>query len=131
MRNSLGKLGFPHQGSTPIFTDLTGAETFVRNPCNMARTKHIELHYHYARKHVAAERLDYKKVKSSVNSCDVLTKRLPRATHRYCSFMMGLNVEASKAFDLSALPRGTRSRDRGSSPQWLAQRTALPVPFFR
>ena len=105
LRNFLGELGFLQQGLTPIFTDSTGAQAIVRNPCNRARTKHIKLHYHYADKHVAAGRLDYRRVKSSENSSNVLTKLLPRAAHTYWSFMMGLNVEASKTFDLSALPR--------------------------
>ena len=63
LRNFLGKLGIPQQVATPIFTDSTGPHAIVRNPCNLARTKHIELHYHYAREHVAG--LDYSRVKSS------------------------------------------------------------------
>ena len=103
-------------GATPIFTDSTGAQAIVSNPCNRARTKHIEIHYHYARQHVAAGKLDYRRVKSSENSNDVLTKPLPRAAHSYCAFMMGLDVEGSKAFDLTALPRDSPSRRRGSPP---------------
>ena len=114
--NFLGELGFPQQGATPIFTDSTGTQAIISNPCNRARTKHIDIHYHYARQHVAAGRLDYKRVKSSENSSDVLTNPLPRAAHSYCSFMMGLNVESSKAFDLSVLPRDSRSFCRGRSP---------------
>ena len=49
LRNFLGELGFPQQGATPIFTDLTGAQAIINNPCNRARTKHIKIHYHYAR----------------------------------------------------------------------------------
>ena len=116
LRNFLGELGFPQLGVTPIFTDSTGAQAIINNPCSRARTKHIEIHYRYARQHMAAGRLDYRRVKSSENSSDVLTKPLPRAAHSYCSFMMGLNVEASRAFDLSALPRNSRSHRRGIPP---------------
>ena len=105
LRNFLGELGFRQQGSSSIFTDLTGVHAIVRDPCNRARTKQNELHYHYALKHVAAGRLNYKRVKSSENSSDVLTKPLPRAAHSYCSFTMGLNEEASKFSDISALPQ--------------------------
>ena len=105
LRNFLGELGFPQPGATPIFTDSTGAQAIINNPCNRARTKHIEIHYHYVRQHVAASRLDYRRIKSSKNRSDVLTKPLPRAAHLYCAFMMCLDVEASEAFDLSALPR--------------------------
>ena len=116
LRNILGELGFPQPGATPIFTDSTGAQAIVSNPCNRACTKHIEIHYPYARQHVAARRLDYRRVKSLENSSDVLTKPFPRAAHSYCAFMIGLDVEASKAFDLTALPRDSPSRRRGSPP---------------
>ena len=116
LRNFLDELGFPQQSATPIFTDSTGAQAIISNPCNRARTKHIEIHYHYARQHAAAGRLDYRRVKSSENINDVLTIPLPRAAHSYCAFMMGLDVEASNAFDLSALPRDSTSRRRGSPP---------------
>ena len=116
LRNFLGELGFLQPGATTIFSDSTGAQAIVSNPCNQAHTKHIDIHYHYARKHVAAGRLDYQRVKSSENSSDALTKPLPRAAHSYCAFMMGLDVEASRAFDLTALPRGSQSRRRGSPP---------------
>ena len=116
LRNVLRDVGFPQQGATPIYTDSTGAQAIVSNPCNRPRTKHIEIHYHYAYEHVAAGRIDYWRVKSSENSSDILTKPLPRAAHTYCSFMMGLDVVAIKAIDLSALPQDSRSCRRGSSP---------------
>ena len=116
LRNFLGELGIPQPGATPIFTNSTGAQAIVSNPCNRARTKHIDIHYHYARQHVAAGRLDYQQVKSLENSCDILTMPPPRAAHSYCAFMMGLDVEVSKAFDPTALPRDSRSRRRGSPP---------------
>ena len=65
LRNFLGELGFPQHSPTPIFTDSTGAQAIINNPCNQARTKHIEIHCHYVRQHVAAGRLDYRRAKSS------------------------------------------------------------------
>ena len=54
IRNFPGELGFPQPGATPIFTDSTGAPAIIINPCSRARTKHMEIHYHYAGQHVAA-----------------------------------------------------------------------------
>ena len=54
LRNFLCEPGFPHQSATPIFTNSTGTQAIINNLCNLARTKHIESHYHYAWKHVAA-----------------------------------------------------------------------------
>ena len=110
LRTFLGELGFPQPGATPVFTNSTGAQTIVSNSCNRARTKHIKIHYHYARQHVAEGRLDYRRVKSSENSSDVLTKPPRRAAKSHCAFMMGLDVEASNAFDLTALLHDSPSR---------------------
>ena len=41
LRNFLGELGFPQPGATPIFTDSTGAQAIINNPCKWARTKHV------------------------------------------------------------------------------------------
>ena len=49
LRNFLGDMGFPLPGARPIFPDYTGAQAIVGNPSNRARTKDIEIHYHYAR----------------------------------------------------------------------------------
>ena len=58
LRNFLYELRFPQRGATPIFTDSLVALAIINNPCNGARTKHIHIHYHYVRQHVAAGRLD-------------------------------------------------------------------------
>ena len=114
LSNFLGELGFPQPGATPIFTNSTSALAIISNPCNRARTKHIEIHYHFVWQHVAAGKLDYQRLKLSKNNSDDLTKSIPRAAHLYCSFMMGLDVEASKTFDLSALLGDSRSCRKGS-----------------
>ena len=56
LRNFLGELGFPQMGPTPIFTDSTGVQGMVISPTSRCRTKHIEIHYHYVRDHVAQDR---------------------------------------------------------------------------
>ena len=125
LRNILGELGCPQPGATPIFTNSTDAQAIVINPCNRERTKHIDIHYHYAQEHVVAGRLDYHRVKSLENSSDVLTKPLPPAAHSYCAFMMGLDVEASKAFNLR-LSRETLDLVAGGAPC----RDRRTGPFF-
>ena len=52
-RNFLGELGFPQMGPTPFFTDSTGVQGMVISPAARCRTKHIEIHFHYVRDHVA------------------------------------------------------------------------------
>ena len=53
LRNFQEELGFPQMGPTPILTDSTGVQGMMISPAARCRTKHIEIHYHYVRDHVA------------------------------------------------------------------------------
>ena len=115
LRNFLGEPGFPQQSATSNFTDSTSAEAIINNPCNRARTKHIEINYYTCGS-------TWRQV-DSISEGQVVgehhlrsDKTAPRAAHSYNSFMMGLDVEASKAFDLLPLQRDSRSCRKGSSP---------------
>ena len=79
-------------GPTPIFTDSTGVQGMVILPAARCRTKHIEIHYHYVRDHVARNRFVLRRVDTSENAADDLTKPLPQAAHTKCVARMGLFV---------------------------------------
>ena len=105
-RNFLGELGFPQMGPTPIITDSTGVQGMVISPAARCRTKYIEIHYHYVCDHVARNRFVLRRVDTSENAADDLTKPLPRAAHTKCVALMGLSVRDSTAFDRSAIIAG-------------------------
>ena len=79
-------------GPTPIFSDSTGVRGVVISPAAKCRTKHIEVHYHYVRNHVAQNRFVLRRVDTSENADDDLTKPLLRAAHTKCVALMGLSV---------------------------------------
>ena len=107
LRNFLGELGFPQMGHTTIFfTDSTGVQGMVISPAARCRTKHIGIHYHYVRDHVARNRFVLRRVDTSENAADDLTKPLPRAAHTKCVALMGLSVRDSTAFDRSSIIAG-------------------------
>ena len=55
-------------------------ETLVvaRNPIFHARTKHIEVHYHYVRERLHAGDIDLVYVPTQDNVADIFTKALPQ-----------------------------------------------------
>ena len=69
-------------------------------------TKHIEIHYHYVRDHVAQNHFVLRCADTSENAADDLTKPLPQAAHTKCVALMGLFVRDSTALDRSAIIAG-------------------------
>ena len=49
LRRLLADLGVGQSSATTIFTDSQSASAVVRNPVFHARTKHIEVNYHYVK----------------------------------------------------------------------------------
>ena len=47
-------LGVGQETATTIYTDSQSALAVARNPVFHARTKHIEVHYHYVRERLSA-----------------------------------------------------------------------------
>ena len=47
LRRLMADMGVGQSSATTIFTDIQSALDVARNPIFHARTKHIEVHYHY------------------------------------------------------------------------------------
>ena len=62
----------------------------AKNPEHYARTKHIDIQYHFIREKVeeAAVRMEFCPTQKMV--ADVLTKALPRDKHQWCTQAMGV-----------------------------------------
>ena len=106
--NFLGELGFPQMGPTQSFTDSTVLQGMVISPAAKCRTKHIEIHYHYVRDHVAPNRFVLRHVDTLANAANDLTKLIPQAAHTKCVALMGLSLSNSTAFDRSAIIAGPK-----------------------
>ncbi|MCO5599556.1 hypothetical protein L7F22_053662 [Adiantum nelumboides] len=59
-----------------IYTDSQSALAVVRKPVLHARTKHIEVHYHYVRERLSAEEISFTYVPTQDNLADLFTKAL-------------------------------------------------------
>lgn len=90
LRNILKELGLEQKSSTTIYCDNQAAIALSRNPEYHARSKHVDIQYHFLRYHVETGTVDLRFIRSGDMAADGLTKALPRYKHNhFCEFMQG------------------------------------------
>jgi len=72
------------QTTTVVFFDSQSAIHLTKNDAYHSKTKHISVKYHYVRDTVAAGEIVVRKVHTSENRADILTKSLPIAKFEHC-----------------------------------------------
>lgn len=77
-RQLLEDLGFPQCEATVIYEDNTGAIALSENPVSHARSKHIDIKYHFVRQKVATGDIKLVHVVSEDQLADLFTKPLDR-----------------------------------------------------
>ena len=75
---------------TLIHCDNLSSIQLAKNPVFRARTKHIEVHYHYIREHILAGDIDLQYVGTNMQVADIFTKALGR--HKLQQFSMDLDL---------------------------------------
>jgi len=75
----LTELGVPHPRMARLWCDNLGAKYLSANPMFHARTKHIEIDFHFVRERVAAKLLDIRFINSADQVADGFTKALSAA----------------------------------------------------
>ena len=74
LRSLLTELGFMQHGATVVYEDNKGARDLCKNPVYPKRTRHIEVKYHFVRRHVKDGTIEVCGVPSKLQLADFLTK---------------------------------------------------------
>ena len=86
----LAELRIPHPPVARLWCDNLGAKYLSQNPVFHARTKHIEVDYHFARERVAQKLLEIRFISTHDQLADGFTK--PLAVRRLENFRRNLNL---------------------------------------
>jgi hypothetical protein len=78
LQSLLHELGHAHATLPTLWCDNLGATFLAANPVYHARTKHIELYFHFVREKLAAKQLAVRFLCSADQIADALTKSLPK-----------------------------------------------------
>lgn len=89
LRRVLTELGM-ETTATVILEDNQGAIAIAKNPVDHARTKHIDIRYHYIRECVQNGQIQLKYCCIENMKADILTKPLPRQKFEYLREKIGL-----------------------------------------
>ena len=76
LKRILKDLGVPIKDLTPLYYDNMSNIYLARNPMFHARTKHIEVHYHFIREHILAGDVDLQHISTNLQTADIFTKAL-------------------------------------------------------
>jgi hypothetical protein len=90
LRRLLKDIGSEQAEPTVIYEDTQGTIALAKNVGNQARTKHIDIRYHFIREKVASGEIELVYMKSKNPLADYLTKGL--STKTLCYLMMTSNV---------------------------------------
>ena len=83
------QLGLTYSKS-PIWTDSQSAIALARNPEHHARTKHIDIQYHFVREALQDKKADMRYISTDDQIADGLTK--PLDPTKFKSFIRGLGL---------------------------------------
>ena len=92
LRRFIKKMGFDEEINEPttINNDNLGAQQLVRNPVYHARTKHIDIKYHYVREIFKNKLIDLQYVQTQDMIADGLTKKLNKIKHNVFVKSLGI-----------------------------------------
>lgn len=77
LRRLLTNFGIPQITLTPLYCDNLSAIALANNPIFHARTKHIEVDYHYIRDCISTKEIEVHHLSTVDQVADIFTKALP------------------------------------------------------
>ena len=95
-RSFFGGLGHDTSRSTVLHSDSQGSIALAHNPDHHARTKHIDIRYHFIRQHVADKTIALSFVRTQAMAADIFTKPLEYVAYERGVRMLGLSESSSR-----------------------------------
>ncbi|PKU79857.1 Retrovirus-related Pol polyprotein from transposon TNT 1-94 [Dendrobium catenatum] len=95
LRRLTAELDIPQPSLTTIHCDNTSAMAIAQNPVFHARTKHIEIDYHFIRQQISSGNLQLAHISSKNQVADILTK--PFSIARFQELRNKLTIRNSNA----------------------------------
>jgi hypothetical protein len=86
----LSELKIPHPKAARLWCDNLGAKYLTENPVFHARTKHVEIDFHFVREQVTKKLLEVRFISTSDQLADSFTK--PVSADRLRAFKYNLNI---------------------------------------
>jgi hypothetical protein len=93
----LKELGFQSLANVVVFNDSQGAGRLTENSVYHARSKHIDVRYHFIRDAVKKHPIKILYLPTEKMIADVLTKALPKENHDRCILGLGLQSDNTSA----------------------------------
>jgi hypothetical protein len=90
------ELGIHVKDIPVIYSDNLGALNIAEDPTNYARTKHIDIRYHFIRDCINNNQLAVDHVPGDENPADILTKALGPTKHDYLIELLGMRKDFVK-----------------------------------
>jgi len=90
IRSLLKDLGDEQLEPTTIYEDNQSCIALAKNPVHHARSKHIDIQYHFVREQIILGAVVLKYLETKEMTADVLTKPLPRPAFERLILKMGL-----------------------------------------
>jgi len=92
LRGMFEELGMKIRDRTPIYNDNQGAIKLAENPVHHARSKHIDIRYHFVRESLSNGLITINYVPTDKMLADIFTKGLVKIKH--LRLMEGLNLKS-------------------------------------
>ena len=111
----LKELGYDISDQNIIYTDSQSAIALANNPEHHARTKHIDIQYHFVRDCVEDGKLKLEYCPTKDMVADGLTKALGPERHRRLTKMMGMRVWQKSEYYAREITKMRSGSDAGAS----------------
>jgi histone deacetylase 1/2 len=90
VQSLLLELGIQQSRAPVLWCDNLGATYLSANPVFHARTKHIEVDFHFVRERVSRKQLEIRFISSNDQVADIFTKPLPDPAFQWCKRNLNL-----------------------------------------